>query len=449
MTKRNVVERSNKIVNLIYWGYLLLFFLFFVLNSTRFPQFSIASEQLLMWGLSFVFTLVTLKKGANAISFAVFIFQLISIFYVRSVNINLFGDPLGFDPHDALFYRECGESFGGGDIRTFFVWLVASYGSLDDWGFPLIVWGVYSLFGKVGDIVLLLLNVFFITFGSKSLYKLSNFFISKDSSTLISLFWGLSPFAVCTAAGGLKENFFAFFVIRFFFNLISYKKGNKDRFLLIAIDLFGIFLFRLSVGYAGILCLFFYFLLRSSAIRKNIKSLLVITIAIGGLVFPVVLNQIAGQRGLSAESVLASSSNKAENVGGAVGYAVNTAAALIGPFPTFASGDEEKINYITRYSFTLYLKLILSFFFFYALGVAVKKKSVMTYPLFFFVFVNMLMLIIAFFALNVRFHWPHIPLFFMLAAYGLEEYKKNVKTQGILVGYLLIGFMIVFLYNIR
>lgn len=445
---RSDTIKCERLIKWIYCGYIVLLVLFFLLDNSQFPQYDIASEQILMWALAYILTLFSFKSSCNVIAFSVLFFQLIAIFYVRHVNISLFGDPLGYDPHDALLYRECGEIFGGRDIRTFFLWMIATYGSLDDWGFPLIVWGVYGLFGNNGDIILLLLNACFIALGTKFIYKISSLFVAKDYCGLISLFWGFAPFAVCTATGGLKENFFCFFIIRFFYDLL-YNKKSLSRTVLIIADIFGIFLFRLSVGYAALISLFLYMLLKKALIRKHLKSIVVIGLVIGGLAFPIIVQKIADQRGLTYESVMASSSTKAENAGGASAFLANGVSALFGPYPTFTTGDEDKINYITRYSFTLYIKVILSFFFFYALVISLKAKNSVFYPLFLFVFVNMLMIIFAFFALNVRFHWPHIPIFFLISVCGLIEYMNRAKNHIILTIYFLISFVVIVLYNIR
>lgn len=446
---RSVVVTVGRLIKWGYSGYIVFFILFFLLGYTRFPNYYIASEQLLMWALGLLLTILTYRSSDNKILIAVLMFQLISIFYVRYFNVYLFGDPLGYDPHDALFYRMCGESFGGKDIRAFFVWLVGIYMSIDDWGFPFLMWGVYSVFGDLGPTAILFLNALFIAFGAKTLYNLSSRFVNKNYCGLIALMWGLSPFAVCTAVGGLKENFFCFFVIRFFYNLYCSREGHRTRVLYVIFDIVGIFLFRLSVGYAAILSLIVYNLLSSKKIRLHVKKISLIAIVVCCFVIPVAIDKIASQRGTNLENVMASSATKAESVGGASGFVANATAAFIGPFPTFITSDRDKINYITRYSFTLYIKLILSFFFFYALVLTVKRKDSMFYPIYLFTFVNILMIVVAFFALNLRFHWPHIPLFFMVSVWGIVKYSKRERHHWVLSAYLLLGFLITFVYNMR
>ena len=458
------IVSPRKIIRWFYGGYMALFIFFFLVGASRFPPVHIVIMQLMMWGLGFLFSELSLRNRLRSVPWFVFAYQLFCAVVITLINIGVYQEPLGFNPKDALFYRECGESFGKLDYKVFFANLVLSYGSLDDWGFPSLMWALYRVFGDtLAPWVLLLLNATAIAVGCKYLFSLSRHFIDSRFSKLVIILWGFMPFSVCTSVGGLKENIFAMLVILFFYHLYNYFSEKKLRSLLfIALFIVLLFLFRLSIGFAAIISVVVFFLLRLRTVRRYFIPLLVLSLLVGGLAFPMVVGRIASIRGNTLESVTSSASTKAESVGGTTGVAVNALSALVGPFPTFISLDEEKLQYITRYSFSPFLKLLISFFFYAALWLAFKKRDLLILPLFLFVLMNIAMLTLAFFALNMRFHWPHMPLFFLLSAYGYLQFqqrpkrkRKNVQRMPKLQRinpyslYLVFSFFVIVFYNIR
>ena len=441
---------TKKILNKVYIGYLLVFALFYIIGTNRFPPFHLAFIQLFMLGLGYVMSRLILSNMKYRV-FMIFTFQIVSIAVLTFININYYKDPLGYDPHDALVYRWLGETYGVFKFSVFFKRLMTFLPIMDDWGYPSIVWGVYHLFGEVGWKALLFLNAIIVAIGSDRLYKLSNYIVGGEPASLILVLWGTMPFSVCTATGGLKENIFAFIIICAFYYFYRYQAYNSPKslvFLLVYTLL--LFFFRLATGIIMLLCIAMYFMLKIKFVRKNYIKIAFVGILGIGMALPVVFNTFAIYRNVSFESVSASADVKAEASGGARAIAANTVSAIIGPFPNFISKDADKINYITRYSFSSYVKLLVSFFFICALFVIVKVSDTRLIPMVAFILLHIVMIIFTFFALNIRFHWAHMPLFLVLSAYGYENRRVVPFFNKVSYNaYLLLSMLLVLIYNAR
>lgn len=366
------------------------------------------------------------------------------------VNVMAYGDPLGFEPHDALFYRECGEDMGNADFSYFFVWLTMHLEALDDWGFPSLVWFLYHVFGDCGSYALLFLNAFVIAFGARRLYYLSCNFLNNEYALMVALLWGIMPFSVTTAASGLKENFFLFVIISFFYYLYRYK-SEKKLFLLAIVLLYiaGIFLFRFATGCAAIICLLSIFFINCNFIRNNLKTILLLFVIICVTLLPLFAEKIAEAKGDSIENISEGASRRTEEAGGIVAFCINSISALIGPIPTFISKDSGKLTYITRYSFSPYVKIFISFFFYYALWHMYKRKQLCCLPMIIFIAINILMITFAFFALHVRYHWPHMPLFLIISAIGIYEYQKSKHAHHIFMLYTMACVSLILIFNFK
>lgn len=448
MKNQNITAKA--IIDKVYLGYFVAFALFYLIGSNWFPPLHLAFIQLFMLVFGYLLSRLVLGNMKYRVMI-IFVFQIVSIALLTFINITYYGDPLGYDPHDALVYRGLGELYGENSFSAYFRKLVFYLPILDDWGYPSIVWFVYHFFGKDGWITLLLFNAIIVSFGSNRLYKLSKCFVNESYARLVMLLWGFMPFSICTATGGLKENFFAFIVISafyYFYRNLSLKTPKNIVFLLVYTIL--MFFFRLVTGILMLLCIAMYILLKIRFVRKNYIKIVFVGLVGVAMVFPVVFNTFAIYRNVSFESVSASADAKADTSGGASVFVANSLSGIIGPFPNFISKDPDKINYITRYSFSPYVKMLISFFFVCALFVIVKKKDTKLIPMLAFVLLHIVMIIFTFFALNMRFHWIHMPLFFMLSAYGYENRKLiPIFSKSTFSAYLLFSMLLVVYYNVR
>lgn len=441
----------QKIIGRLYTTYIVLFLFFLFIGFSIFPPFHNAAMQLAMWVVGLMISLFAYKKSIKTITVLVFVYQLAFIFITSEINIAQYGDILGFEPHDADFYRSCGEDFGDKPYQTFIIWLVAVFPTVDDWGFPSLMWLLYRTFGSAIALWILRgLNALLIAWGGARLYKIACGYLEKKEANIIALFWGLMPYAVAVGANGLKENIFVFLVISFFYYL--YRSPDKSSIGgILGILLYGssLFLFRLATGYAAIICVLTWYLLKKRNIQKNFALLLTIGIGAAVVLFPFVLNYITLQRGYESDFFGDRNDAKAESVGGVIGFIVNTLSSFIGPIPCFVSSDTDKLQYLTFYSFTPLVKILTSFFFYYSFIDIIKKRRFQLMPMAVFSIINILLLIVAFFGLHVRMHWPHMPLFLIMAYWGYKKYAESKHKVPWYPLYLGFTFLLIMFYNFR
>lgn len=439
-----------QIIKKLYSSYFVLFLLFTVIGFNKQPPLHNAFLQIVYFILGFLVCTNNINRNINRITYAIFVYQLVVISLTTWVNFAAYGDILGYEPIDPAFYRSCGELYGDKEYKVFFVWLIATFGTIDDWGFPSLVWFIYKICGEYAQIALRILNALLIALGSKYLYKLSIDFVDDRYAKLIALIWGIMPFATTVGAGGAKEDIFGFVVIMFFYYLYKYYKSpSLLNMLFTFLFAFGTLLFRLSCGYSTILCILSVILIRKRFIQKNFKILLFLCCIAAVAVFPFVLRILIEQRGLDDDVFSSGNEVKADAVGGFVGYLVNSIASLIGPIPCFISGDLDKLQFLTRYSLSPFIKMCVSFFFYYPILVVVKEKKLLPVPIYVFVFVNILMLIVAFFGLQVKFQWPQIPIFLVVSMWGYVEYFKRHTSNRLYSLYMLLVVLIILFYNIK
>ncbi len=430
-------------------GYIILFLVTGILGFSNLPPMYNLLIGLYIWSLSFFLSVYFFHKSIYNTTIGIFIYQCLSILLITAINIEFYNEPYGYNPIDALSYRYYGEAYGGKD---FFSYVVAFFftNDLDDFGYSTLVWFCYHLFDKFGAWIILILNAFVIAVSSKRLYEISILYIDRGYSKLVMMIWGFSAFATTTACEGLKENFMVFTIISFFYYLSRFQI-KKTLFGIFPILLYIglVFCFRLATGYAALLCFLIYIFLNCTKVKNNIRVITWLGLAIAIVAFPSVMQVLIQQRGLGEDTFSSQSAEQAESIGGMIGYIINVVSSLIGPFPCFISSDSEKLNYLTRYSLTPFFKMILSYFFYYGLLEIYKKKVVQMYPMAIFVLINILMIIIAFFGLHVRYQWIHMPLFIMISIWGYNQYCLK---QGNTMLFFVYGFMCIILimfYNIR
>ena len=164
--------------------------------------------------------------------------------------------------------------------------------------------------------------------------------------------------------------------------------------------------------------------------------------------FPLITNAVLVQRGYDYESVSSMQEARTEATGGAVARVTNVVAGFVGPIPNFVADDYFKRTYITRYSFTPFFKMIISFFFLYGFIALVKKKRTVLFPFYVFILLNIIMMIFTFYTLHDRYHWPAIPLFFIVSAWGYQEYI-GLHRSKFYTCYSLGVILLILLFNLR
>ena len=437
----------EKLINKLYGTYLFLFVFFFLVRTDYFPNVYNSFMQLFMLGFSYLLIRLSLHK--NTMWLSIFIFQIVSSILMRLFNFEMSGSWLGSEAVDAEFYHSLGNQTDSMILSSFIQYMVLNDMNVDDFGFPIIVYISNRIFGCFSIHALLILNSISILIGSIYLYKLSLRFVDRYSSKVMTLFWGMMPFSVYTSAAGLKENFFALFIILSFYWLYQfYDYRNLRNFLLFFIFNMIFFLFRLAVGYMLFLSFLFYVILKWEIVRKKLYIILFITIILGLFVFKDLASIIMEQRGYEYDNLFSHSTEKLSDAGGSIAVITNLISGFIGPIPSFVSNDYFKIIYITRYSFSTFVKMFISFFYLYSIFLFLKLKVIYLTPMIVFTLLNILMIEITFFTLHDRYHWPHLPLLFVLSMYGFEYYRK-FKVGKLYACYSYIVVLLIVLFNFR
>lgn len=409
----------------------IIFFIFFLLVSNSvFPAWydSLLQLSMLLIGAALIIMLIKTKVGRGT-WFLIFVYHVLFAFLMRSIDVAVYNNPLGAYAVDSVFYQYCGEHYANYPIGSLFQYLTYNGFSIDDFGYPIIMWIGYHFFGGHGLNAIIFFNGFVIALGSYYLYRLSLNFVGHAYAKLVALLWGIMPFAIYTSSAGLKENFFAFCVICVFYFFYQYVYQKKKASIVYCIIfLLSLFLFRLAAGYFAILSIISYYVLQPNFVRRHLKSFIFIVLVCIVPLFPIITSSVLKQRGYDYESISASKDTKTEATGGVVASVTNVVAGFIGPIPNFIANDPVKHTYITRYSYTPFIKIIISFFFLYGLYFIVKKRQDLgIVPLFIFIILNMIMMIFTFYTLHDRYHWPAIPLFLIVSAWG---YTKACEWGG-------------------
>lgn len=400
----------------------------------------------LLTGYYFLFSY---KIGINikSIFWKIFVYQLIGSILMQIINFSVYGDLYGYNPIDADLYRDYGYLFKDKTLIEALVILFLNGSTIDDFGYPIIVYFSTILMGDNFLYFLVILNAIVIAAGSSWLFKLSSIFVPNLNAYFVALLWGIMPYAIYTTGCGLKENFFVFFVILSIYYLYQYIK-NKHYYNLLLFVLFSFFvlLFRLVLGYALILSFLIYIVFNLKIVRQNYKKFIILSVIISVLSFKVLTDYILDQRGYEYDAL---ADNTEEKVGGLVGYLTNYIAGFIGPFPNFVSKSPEKLTYITRYSFTPFFKMMISFYFWYALYDIIKNKKIIFFPMIALYVVNIIMLIFTFFTLHDRYQWPHIPVFILLSSYGFMQAMHQKRIKRLYSLYVFVVLCMIIIFNLR
>ena len=93
--------------------------------------------------------------------------------------------------------------------------------------------------------------------------------------------------------------------------------------------------------------------------------------------------------------------------------------------------------------------MIMSLYFLKAIWITYKYKVYDNISIIVYVLTNILMLIVAFFGLNIRLHWPVMPLYFIISVWEYYITCKNNKTISSSKFYYAFMFILIVIYNLR
>lgn len=430
--------------------YILLLIVLVTIKNSIAPAWYDILAQVAIFIFSYVILEVFINKKVSIVTWiSIFCFQVIASLIFYWINISIYNDPLGHNPVDAEFYRDLGLRFQNKSLYELYGYLLFDGNSIDDFGYPTIVYLFYKIFIDYGHELLMLFNALIISIGSCLIYKLALNFIPGIYSRLAALLWGTASFATCTTVENLKENFFSFIIIVSFFCLYKYYDNRKQIYLIISI-ISGIcvFFFRIASGMMLLMSIISIFFISNQYIYRKLKTVIVIGGIMGILMFPIVTTFVLEQRGYDYEGSRSVTAERIEEDGGLIAVFTNFTSAFIGPIPNFVHKNIDLVKSITRYSFTAFIKMMLSFYFLYALVNFIRKRYVKMIPILIFAILNIVLLIFTFYSMHVRYHWPHIPLFLIISLWGMYniESRKIIKYNRL---YTIMICTLIILFNLR
>lgn len=444
---------AKNIIGRISLLYMLFFAVFFMIRNAAFPAWYDAALQLsmLIVGLGLTVMLIKTKVGA-ATWILLFAYHVVFAFLMRGIDICVFGDPLGGTAADARFYMSCGEQYGDQPLHYLLSNLSYKGYMIDDFGYPIIVWFSYHLFGSAyGLNAVIFFNGIVVAVGAYCLYKLASCFVSYPYAKLVGFIWGMMPFAIYTSAAGLKENFFALASILTFYGFYAFLQRKRLWYLAICIlSLSCLFLFRLAVGYFAIIAVLSYYFVNSPFVRRHIKLVLFVAMIAGCVLFPTVTRSVLQQRGYEYEAQMEGTAERTTATGGTIAIVTNVVSGFIGPIPNIVASDAQRRTYITRYSYTPFLKIVVSYFFLCGLCHLVKRRETAVVPLFVFVVLNIVMMIFTFFSMHDRYHWPAIPIFLVATVWGYVRTTERYRWRSDWYKFYMAGAtLLIIVFNFR
>lgn len=410
------------------------------------PPLNVAIVQFLLMSTSIVAVIACKGRRISDIVLVVFVLHFLASVGLRLFYISEFNNPLGSVSIDSAEYNYLASSTCKKSFVEHIEYLLRE-GDLDDLGIPTILYWVYRLFGpSFGIHVMLLVNSIFIASSCGFLFKLSSFYLPRDISVTITALWGLMPFSITTAADGLKENFFAFFLIVGVYYACAYFNQKKPLYLILSL-LFGICTVFFRIAALPIFLFFIFVLYINERIRSTKRLMLVVLLTSASVFYlmPLLFQYLLGLRGLSLDIVsdmaeLQYGSEEASHTG-----LLNWVFGLLGSLPSFKS-TPEKITYITVNNFSPFLVLIMGSFYIQGIVCAIRSRARL-FPMTVIPLLNSLMIILMSYSFDFRYRFIHIPFALILAGYGF--YCSQKKWRLVHLSYQALVLLFIIYYNIQ
>lgn len=396
---------------------------------------------------------VSEKSFERKVFFTALTIRLFYVVFIYFFYIFMTLQPFEFDAADSMFYDSIGRDISNAGLSH--AWNILTTDNIDfsDRGNPYIISTLYSVFGQY-VIVPRLFNAFTSSITCILIYKLSlRNFGEKPArySAIIMVF--LSNF-IYYCGLHLKETSMIFLVV-FFLERSDYAirtEGLKPQTLILPALLAGsLFLFRTVLG-ATACASFFCALLFTSGKVVGLGKRIGIGLVMSFFViyfFPQgakeEVNNVWQARG---ENQQQSMKFRTERKGGNK-YAKYGSAAIFAPmiftvpYPSLVdTGQDNQEQRNGEYM----VKQVLSFFVLLALFLLLFKYKSFRQHILLLAFFFSYVLVIAFsgFAVSERFHFPALPVFVILAGFGMtqltEKYKKYYVPYLVFMGLVIIAW---------
>jgi|SRR5690625_2434417 len=430
---------------------LLVFVFLQIYFSSLFPGnfFSeIGIFQISLITVCFLLFIVLQELPKNGIIIVICFYQIIFVAFLYIIYLFHYDSPFGYAPVDALYYHDIALKLQSMSITNSLKYLFINM-SPGDIGFTVFLQFVYKLPVPYPVAIAKIFNIIFHLLSCYYIYKLTQLvFGEKRVSLQCLILYGINPISIYFNASGLKEPLFALIVILSFYYLYKAYKINS----MILYTIGGVFalltgLFRVAFPIFIFLSFSFYWFINTGG-KYKIHKRFILTI-VGLCMLLIAYKIVEAELGQKLRyDFIAIASGRLGSMPSVSDYIILTIGGVIGPFPSInyhISNDTNKL-----YAVGNYFKIVFSYFFVVATYILYNKKIKRVYPLYLSYFFNVVVLVGLAAALDYRFLYPFIPLYFIIISYGICNYNKNKKPIYLnYIVYYTVSFAIVFIYNVR
>lgn len=398
---------------------------------------------------SFIVTFLISRIGNfSQIYFLILIYQFLLVGVLFQFFLFEYKNPLGFNPIDAAFYHELATTLSKMDINDSVVYLSDRL-DLSDFGYPFVLQGIYRISGSNPFIIAKIFNIFFHLMTCYYLVKISNFLFSDSSvAKALLILYGFNPATIFFISSGLKEPLFALVVVlAFYFLLKAFFLNSKLNYIWAIVAIIVTGLFRSAYPILIVLSLVVFTLLNTEGKYKRFKQIGLLSIGSFAMVGAYVFFQVelTQKMNYNFDSIV---EHKLGFKPGKLDYLVMLIGGIIGPFPSFNYIKENQLGLLQTVG--NFIKIIFSYFFIVGAYLALKNRFRLLYVGLIFILLNVIILVAVAASLDYRFLYPFMPLYFLIMAYGYNNYNRSLLPISLKSPiYLIAIFILIILYNYR
>ncbi len=409
---------------------------------------------------------LTEKDFTNRLFWHSFFYRI--IFVIILYLITLWFDPTSFpfevQAADSWTYHGAAHElsavlFNGKFLPT----LNSLFYSRDDFGFPIYLSLIYSLFRSGSNAFLIsipvrLLNCLWGSLMVVYISKIARMVFSDEDARLAGIIAMLMPPFLWFGGMQLKETLMIFLIVLIAYHaikIVHLKRINITSIALIIVLSFSLFYFRTYLAGLVVSCIAFYFFLNFSKQRVNKLAVVVALLFFVAIEYFLItrygyyqkivqnfnlanINQF--QQGLAINAARVGVSFKAGSV---TLYAL--LGAVLTPFPAFLYLEASQLPILLSYQNEL-VRNIMYFFAFFGIFVSLKNKFRDVSLILMFAVGTIFAAAISGFSVYDRFQLPALPFLIIFMAEGVKQ--SNSKIVRLWVVYLLILMAAILVWNI-
>lgn len=375
-----------------------------------------------------------------------------------------YGDALGFENQDALFYLETGEEFADAFSNDNFVevWKKTNeVVDLSDLGYVTYVGFIYWMTGK-SVIALRLIKCLLSSLTVLLVYRLAKRNFGEQTARVAAIFCALWPNFWYYCAIHLKETEMTFLTVLFVEQadqMLKSRQFTAWKVIPVLLIAAAIFTFRAPLAFVALLALMFSVVMSSTKViswgKRIIIGLLAVSLVgvIAGNRLEEKARELIENQSESQKSGITFYATRKDNSGNQQTFAKYAGTAVFAPmiftlpFPSmirpFEGQEQQQLQNGGNFA-----KNIISFFTIFALMALLLSGKWRDHLLpFSFLLGYLAVLALSSFAHSERFHQPVMPFEFMFAAYGLSIAVTKKKYKRWFVAWCVLMFIAAIAWN--